>query len=164
MPLAATPRRIAQVADRMMGQTYGWGGIDDKRDCSSMVRDLFTPFGIFLPRNSSAQAKAGPTMSLEGLTPAQKEEALLSRGIPFLTLVWMRGHIMLYVGEFQGRPAVYHNIWGLRTLEPDGREGRLVLGRAVITTLRAGEEVPEVKPERLLVNRVLALTFLARPQ
>jgi cell wall-associated NlpC family hydrolase len=164
MPLAATPRRIAQVADRMMGQTYGWGGIDDKRDCSSMVRDLFTPFGIFLPRNSSAQAKAGPTMSLEGLTPAQKEEALLSRGIPFATLVWMRGHIMLYVGEFQGKPAVYHNIWGLRTLEPDGREGRLVLGRAVITTLRAGEEVPEVKPERLLVNRVLALTFLTRPQ
>lgn len=164
MPLAATPRRIAQVADRMMGQAYGWGGIDDTRDCSSLVRDLFAPFGVYLPRNSSAQAKAGPTMSLEGLTPAQKEEALLSRGIPFLTLVWMRGHIMLYVGEFQGRPAVFHNIWGLRTLLPDGGDGRLVLGRAVITTLRAGEEVPEVKPDRLLVNRVLALTFLTRPQ
>jgi cell wall-associated NlpC family hydrolase len=24
-----------------------------------MVRDLFAPFGIYLPRNSSAQAKAG---------------------------------------------------------------------------------------------------------
>ncbi len=163
MPLAATPRHIATVADRMMGQTYGWGGIDDKRDCSSMVRDLFTPFGIYLPRNSSAQAKAGPTMSLEGLTPSQKEEAILSRGVPFGTLVWMRGHIMLYVGEFSGRPAVYHNVWGLRTLEDDGREGRLVLGRAVITTLRAGEEVPRVKPERLLINRVLALTYLAGP-
>ncbi|MEF3698603.1 SH3 domain-containing protein [Desulfolutivibrio sp.] len=163
MPLTATPRQIARVADQMMGQTYGWGGIDDKRDCSSMVRDLFAPFGIYLPRNSSAQAKAGPTMSLEGLTPAQKEDAIRSRAVPFATLVWMRGHIMLYVGEFQGKPAVYHNIWGLRTLMPDGREGRLVLGRAVITTLRAGEEVPEVKPERLLINRVLALTFLARP-
>jgi len=164
MPLAATPRQIAQVADQMMGQTYGWGGIDDTRDCSSLVRDLFAPFGVFLPRNSSAQAKSGPTMSLEGLTPAQKEAALLSRGVPFATLVWMRGHIMLYVGEFQGRPVVYHNIWGLRTLLADGREGRLVLGRAVVTTLRAGEEVPEVKPDRLLINRVLALTFLARPQ
>ncbi|MFZ5812348.1 MAG: SH3 domain-containing protein [Thermodesulfobacteriota bacterium] len=163
IPLPATPRQIAAVADRMMGQTYGWGGIDDKRDCSAMVRDLFAPFGIYLPRNSSSQAKAGPTMSLEGLTPAQKEEAILSRGIPFATLVWMPGHIMLYVGEFSGRPVVYHNIWGLRTLEDDGSEGRLVLGRAVITSLRAGEEAPKVKPERLLINRVQALTYLARP-
>lgn len=163
MPLVPTPRQIARVADQMMGQTYGWGGIDDKRDCSSMVRDLFAPFGIYLPRNSSAQAKSGPTMSLEELTPAQKEDAILSRGVPFATLVWMRGHIMLYVGEFQGKPAVYHNIWGLRTLLEDGREGRLVLGRAVITTLRAGQEVPEIRPERLLLNRVLALTFLTRP-
>ncbi len=163
MPLPATPRRIAEVADRMMGQTYGWGGIDDKRDCSAMVRDLFAPFGIYLPRNSSAQAKAGPAMSLTGLTPSQKEEAILSRGLPFATLVWMPGHIMLYVGEFSGRPVVYHNIWGLRTLEDDGGEGRLVLGRAVITSLRAGEEVPRVKPERLLINRVQALTYLARP-
>jgi hypothetical protein len=147
----------------MMGQTSGWGGIADKRDCSAMVRDLFAPFGIYLPRNSSAQAKAGPAMSLTGLTPSQKEEAILSRGLPFATLVWMPGHIMLYVGEFSGRPVVYHNIWGLRTLEDDGGEGRLVLGRAVITSLRAGEEVPRVKPERLLITRVQALTYLARP-
>jgi hypothetical protein len=117
MPLPATPRQIAAVADRMMGQTYGWGGIDDKRDCSSMVRDLFAPFGIYLPRNSSSQAKSGPSMSLEGLTPAQKEEAILSRGVPFATLVWMPGHIMLYVGSFGG---VVDTTGGLRTEDTEG--------------------------------------------
>jgi hypothetical protein len=74
----------------------------------------------------------------------------------------MPGHIMLYVGEFSGRPVVYHNIWGLRTLEDDGGEGRLVLGRAVITSLRAGRRSPGSSP-RAPDQRVQALTYLARP-
>ena len=163
LPLSPTPRNIAEVGNDMMGQHYGWAGLDGLRDCSAMTRDLFAPFGVWLPRNSTAQAKSHPMLSLEGLSPAQKEQKILERGVPFATLIWLKGHIMLYVGRRDGRPLVFHNVWGLRTLEPDGSTGRRVIGKAVVTSLRAGEELPEVGQGKIWINRVRAMTFLAGP-
>lgn len=161
MPLEATPANIARVINQMMGQPYGWGGLDGKRDCSAATRDVLAPFGIWLPRNSSAQAKAGAFIPLDGMSREQKEQAILDNGAPFGTLIWMPGHILLYVGQYKGYPVAFHNVWGMRTIEPDGREGRKVIGKAVVTTLRVGEIFPEVGPERILLNRVRGITLLA---
>ncbi len=160
MPYAATPANIAAMANQMMGQTYGWGGLDGKRDCSAATKDVLAPFGLWLPRNSSAQAKSGMFISLAGMTPDEKERVILQQGVPFGTLIWMPGHILLYVGQFQGHPAVFHDVWGLRTIDANGREGRKVIGKAVVTTLRLGEIYPDVGPERMLLNRVQGLTIL----
>jgi len=121
------------------GPALWWGGIDGKRDCSAATRDVLAPFGLWLPRNSSAQAKSGIYISLEDLSGEEKEQAILKSGVPFGTLIWMPGHILLYIGQYKGHPVVFHDVWGMRTLEPDGREGRKVIGKAVITTLRVGE-------------------------
>lgn len=161
MPLTATPVNVARAANQMMGQIYGWGGLDGKRDCSAATRDLLAPFGLWLPRNSAAQAKSGSFMSLEGMTPEEKEQVILKNGVPFGTLIWMPGHILLYIGQYKGHPIVFHNIWGMRTLEPDGTEGRKVVGKAVITTLRLGEIYPEVGPGRIMLNRVKGITLVA---
>lgn len=159
MPLAATPRNIARMANAFMGQPYGWGGLDGKRDCSAATRDVLAPFGLWLPRNSAAQARTGVFVPLAGLSPEEKEQTILRQGIPFGSLIWMSGHIMLYVGSYQGRPAVFHDIWGLRTQE-NGVEGRKVIGRAVVTTLRVGEIYPEVGPERIPLMRVKGLALV----
>ena len=45
-------------------QPYGYGGLYDNRDCSAMTRDLFAPFGLYLPRNSSEQARGGKVVPL----------------------------------------------------------------------------------------------------
>lgn len=163
MPMPMTPRNVAAVGNQFMGKTYGWGGIDGKRDCSALTHDLFVPFGLYLPRNSASQAAYGASIPLLDLDNAQKETAILSQGVPFGTLIWIKGHILVYVGEYQGHPVVYHDIWGLRTFGEDGRDGRLVLGRAVVTTLRAGEEEPAVGPSHILLNRVRSLSVLVRP-
>lgn len=163
MPMSMTPRNVAAVGNQFMGQPYGWGGLDGKRDCSAVTHDLFVPFGIYLPRNSGSQAAFGGAISVWDMGNSQKESAILSRGVPFATLIWMKGHIMVYVGRWRGHPLVFHAPWGLRTFGQGGRSGRLVIGRAVVTTLRAGEEVPAVGPEHLLLNRVRAMAILARP-
>lgn len=163
MPLAMTPRNVAAVGNQMMGQPYGWGGLDGKRDCSALTHDLFVPFGIYLPRNSASQAAYGGSVPLGDMENGQKESVILSQGVPFATLVWMQGHILVYVGEYKGRPVVFHNMWGLRTFSDTGRDGRLVIGRAVVTSLRAGEEEPSVGPSHILLNRVRTLSILSRP-
>lgn len=152
MPFAATPANMAKVGQRVYAQPYGWGGQDRLRDCSAMTRDLLAPFGVWLPRNSGAQKNVGQIIQLAHLPNAEKEAAILRHGEPFFTLAWLPGHIMLYVGEWEGRPAFFHNMWGVRT-GTDG-SGRMVVGRAVVTSLTPGKELPEVEPIYLIVNRV----------
>jgi hypothetical protein len=163
MPMAMTPRNVATVGNQMMRQPYGWGGLDDRRDCSALTHDLYVPFGLYLPRNSASQAAYGGSVPLGDLPGDQKEAAIVHQAVPFATLVYMPGHIMVYVGVYKGRPVVFHNMWGFRTFGENGRDGRLVVGRAVVTTLRAGEEVPAVGPSHILLNKVRSLSILSRP-
>ena len=161
MPLPLTSRSVAGLADAMAGQLYGWGGMFENRDCSSTLRDLFLPFGIWLPRNSSQQARQGGTLiELDGMAAEEKLRTIRSRGAPFVSLLWMPGHIGLYLGtNHRGDPLMLHNIWGIRTTTPGGGEGRAVIGRLVISTLRPGEERPDVKQGSFL-DRVRGLTIL----
>ena len=159
-PLKLTQQKIAELAQELMNQPYGWGNLFDDRDCSSMLRDLFAPFGIWLPRNSSDQARSGVFISLKGLSPEDKEKAIIQNGIPYLTLIWLKGHIMLYVGSANGRAVAFHNIWGIRTKDFWGHEGRKVIGKAVITTLQPGRDLPNFDPEGDLLKRVEGITLL----
>jgi hypothetical protein len=161
MPLAATPRTLGQLADQMLGQPYGWGGYYENRDCSALLLDLLAPLGVFLPRNSGQQARSGEFVSFEGLSAPEKEALVLARGVPLLTLLYKRGHIMLYLGQYQGRAVMLHDIWGLKTLDARGVEGRLVLGRAVVTTLAPGRELPDVARAGTLLESLSGMTLLA---
>jgi hypothetical protein len=163
MPVPLTSRAVAELADAMSGQLYGWGGMFENRDCSSTMRDLFLPFGIWLPRNSSQQARSGSEqVSLEGLDASSKLHLIRTQGVPFASLIWLPGHIGLYLGlDGRGEPLLLHNIWGVRTMLPGGGEGRAVAGRLVISTLRPGEERDDVRRDAFL-DRLRTLTIVGR--
>ena len=153
VPLPMTPWKLASAAEEFAGELYGWGGLLGNRDCSAMTRDLLLPFGIWLPRNSAAQAGTGEVIPLDGLSPTEKKSLIAEKGVPFLTLLGMPGHVMLYIGTSRGEPLVLHNMWGIRT-ERNGKEGRHVVGRNVISTLDLGSDLPDHTPGRLLVDRL----------
>lgn len=161
MPLALTPRNVASVGNVMMNQPYGWGGMLGNRDCSAMIRDLFAPFGIWLPRNSAAQARRGRVVRLDGMTAAQKAETILKEGKPFLSLVGMRGHITLYVGAWKNKPAIFHNVWGVRVIRNGDDNERHVIGRAVVTSIMPGMELENLYRPKTFVDRLNSLTTLA---
>lgn len=160
-PLPLAPARIARVADAMAGQLYGWGGLYENRDCSAFLHDVFTPFGVWLPRNSSAQAKTGTFIDLKDRSPAEKRAILLREGRPFYSLVWLRGHTALYLGPDleSGAPLLLHNLWAARTHDWRGREGRAPVGRLAVTSLHPGEERRDVRRNGFL-ERILGITLL----
>ena len=160
MPQPLTAQAVAAIGDRMMGENYGWGGMYGNRDCSAMMRDLFAPFGIWLPRNSASQAKAGEFHSVQGMSAQNKIKAIVRGAEPFRTLLWMPGHIGLYVGQFEGKPVFFHDIWGVRSRLSDGREGRIILGKAVITGLAPGSERSDVDPKGLLIERIRGYSII----
>lgn len=140
MPLALTPHNVANIMKSQIGKPYGWGGMFFDYDCSAEMKALFTPFAIYLPRNSSDQSSAGKTINLDKLTTQEREEYLINHGHKFLTLVQIPGHILLYIGNYTNPNSAkhetvalsYQNIWGLRTRENDTRA---VVGGAVIFPL-----------------------------
>ena len=153
-PVRFTPKNAARAIDAMMGEPYGWGGRSGLRDCSSMTRDYFSTFGIWLPRNSGDQSLTGSRIPLKGASIEERENTIIRDGVPFATLIHMPGHIMLYLGLYEGEPAVFHNTWGVAVTG-----GRAVVGRAVVTGLRLGEEIPGKSANSLLIDRIDAISF-----
>ncbi len=147
-PIKFNAFNIAHISNQLVGEPYGWGGKLQARDCSSLTRDFFAPFGIYLPRNSSQQAKesSGSYMSLSGLNEKEKQETILSSAKPFRTLLYVPGHIMLYLGQRDGQPVILHNYWGVRLKSGKKR----VMGRAIITTTKIGDERSNVKKDAML--------------
>ncbi|OPL15475.1 MAG: hypothetical protein AVO39_07990 [delta proteobacterium MLS_D] len=159
-PLTMTPQAIARIADAMADDPYGWGGMYGNRDCSAFLRDLFAGFGLWLPRNSFQQINEGEwIVPLGHLAPDEKERLIIETALPFATILWMPGHVALYIGEREGRAMVLHVMWGVRRRTLLG-EDRVIVGGCAVTTLRAGIEHPGVRPADLLVSRIEAMRIL----
>lgn len=161
MPMQLTADNMSRLINKMLGQKYGWGGMFENRDCSATIMDIFTPFGIWLPRNSKKQAQIGRSIDLSTLSPEEKQKLITEQGKPFMTLIYKPGHIMLYLGRNLGdktKPAIFHNLWGIKTKSLFG-EGRYVVGRAVITSLEVGLEVDKVHKDALLLSTITQISF-----
>lgn len=130
------------LAFSQIDRPYGWGGSNDYRDCSRLLMDTFAVFGIELPRNSSKQAEAGrQRIEVGDLDPAKKEEAIEKAAEKGLVLLYMPGHIMLYVGRDGSELYGFHLFSGFiqRCESPPGGETTFRVNRAAVTSLSLGE-------------------------
>ena len=128
-----------------------------------MLRDLFMPFGIWLPRTSADQiASAKHRLELTGKPPQEKEETIRRQAVPFLTLLYKPGHIMLYIGlDPIGRPLIFHNAWSIR-VKDDAGERLQFIGKAVVTTLEPGKELGIVNGYTLLEEITIMMRITDR--
>jgi hypothetical protein len=106
----------------------------------------------------------GSYVNLQGLDPEQKEKIILEKGVPYLSLLWRKGHVMLYIGEHNGRALIFHNIWGIKTKDLTGKEGRKIIGQAVITTLRPGDELRCIDPEGGTLLKAITVMNILVPE
>ena len=158
-PLSFEPKNIELIATQLLNQRYGWGGYLKNRDCSAMTKDFFGVFGVWLPRNSAAQKRVGEYVDLSSKSNREKEKLILQKAIPFRTLVYLKGHIMLYIGKSQNRAMVLQNLWGLRT-QTDGKTSRYVIGKTIISDLYLGERLKNIKKDSLLIDRVQGIAII----
>jgi hypothetical protein len=128
------------IIGELLNSNYGWGGIYGQRDCSSTLKDMFTPFGLWLPRNSYQQSKIGHIVSLDGLSDDEKTDLIKEKAIPFKTLLYKKGHIVLYTGLLNNKITIFQNMWGIKTKQ-DGKEGRFIVGKAIFSTLDLGDNL-----------------------
>lgn len=147
-PFAFTAKNVAMVAKEFYGEPYGWGGSYECRDCSATTRDFLGVFGIFLRRNSSKQAKDGYSTRIKNWPKSYKKEFIIKKAEPFKSLLYVPGHIVLYLGQYKGEPIIMHTYWGVRK----NNGSKLVTGRTIITTTEPGKERSEVRERSKLIN------------
>ncbi len=152
-PLIFTHSNVLKILSQLQHSRYGWGGMYGERDCSATMRDYFAPFGIWLGRNSAVLAKAGKVISLEGLDEDTKRALIKKVGIPFETMLYRRGHIVLYLGIYHDKIIVFQNLWGIKT-KKGKQSGRVVIGRAVYSTLDLGEDLPYYDADSSLIKKL----------
>jgi cell wall-associated NlpC family hydrolase len=147
-PLDFTAKNVSKIAKEFYNEPYGWGGRNECRDCSATTRDFLGVFGIFLRRNSSKQAKDGESIYIKNLQKSTKKKKIIQEAEPFRSLLYVPGHIALYLGEHKGEPIIMHTYWGIR--KKDG--SKLVTGRTIISTTEPGKERSDIKEESKLIN------------
>jgi cell wall-associated NlpC family hydrolase len=153
-PIKFNQFNIAYISKQLVGEPYGWGGMLQTRDCSALTRDFFAPFGVYLARNSRKQAQNGREfISLKGLNTENRKETILNNAKPFRSMLFVPGHITLYLGDREGEPIILHNYWGVRL--KDG--SKKVMARAIITTTKPGAELANVKKRSMLINTLTGI-------
>ncbi len=162
-PMPFSEEKMSLLIHAMIGQKYGWGGLLGNRDCSSFTRDSFASFGIFLPRNSAAQAKfKGKFINISKMTENEKEKYIIENARPFGSIIWLKGHIMLYIGHIDingsKRVVVAHSAWGVKPIVDNKRED-IRLGGVYITTLHIGGSFTSNAPvKNSLLSRIEGIT------
>ena len=148
LPLSATIHHFAERMGPLLGRPYGWGNIYFYNDCSAELKSLYTIFGIWLPRHSSEQVNPdrvyGRSVNLSKEDMAKRIDYLTKNNHQFMTIVYIGGHVFMYLGHYPNPtdsvhalvPLTYQNSWGFRPKNPTPEtDRRVVIGESVLLPL-----------------------------
>lgn len=139
--LSYTPRNIIQQAFKLLNAPYSWGGKGGEQDCSGFIQEVFSTVGVLLPRNSSEQSKTGKLLgSFAGKTENELKMRLLDeRATAGITILQLKGHILLYLGMFENRPYAIHDTYGYSQKQENGPDIVREINRVVVSELSLGK-------------------------
>ncbi|AFU98720.1 SH3 domain-containing protein [Simiduia agarivorans] len=142
--LPLTEANILRQSFKFLGERYGWGHDYYGRDCTGFVGEVYRSMGLLMPRNSGQQgrSKFAPGVWLDGRSRDEKLAAIAQLRIG--DLIYIPGHVMLYIGEVKGEPYVIHDVTGLSYFT-----GNAAGEQSLYTGTLSGVSVTPLKPLRL---------------
>ncbi len=104
--LTYTKENVYKLANAYINIPYSWGGKDNGVDCSSFISNLYRIFGFIFPRNTSSQnTSVGSVTNLENKNDTEKLN-MIDGTNP--SLLYMSGHVMLYIGVENNKHYIIH--------------------------------------------------------
>lgn len=138
-PLPLTRRNLWSLALAEQDTPYGWGGTGGNRDCSRLVHDTMASFGLELARHSGVQAKLGTTqVDVSTMSEVGKLAAIDQWAERGIVLLYMPGHIMMYLGQEDGQHYAVSAVAEYLVPCAGGPDTVYGIGRVAVTTLELG--------------------------
>ena len=137
--LPRSAHHLIRQAFKYLGYPYAWGDRDAEgsgRDCSRLVRDVLKSLGFKPPRNSQEQLAAGQNrINMAAMNYAQRLAELkkVSPG----SLLFTAGHVMVFLGEYQGNVYAIHALNNYRQIA-DNKEEPVKVKEVVVSGLTLG--------------------------
>lgn len=134
--LPYTPANIIRQAFKFLGERYGWGHDYNGRDCTGFISEIYRTFGLLMPRNSGQQGNGeyGVNHRFSDDLPYEARLDKLGLAKPG-DLLYLPGHVVMYLGEADGQPFVIHDVHGLAYRKPDGSYYTGILNGVMVTPL-----------------------------
>jgi len=112
--LPLTEKNLIAQSFKFLGERYGWGHDYNGRDCTGFVGEIYRTFGLLMPRNSGDQGSTdyGHNTRFSEETSYEDKKAALSN-MAVGDLIYIPGHVMMYIGDYEGEPYVIHAVKGL---------------------------------------------------
>ena len=134
--LPLTRANLIRQAFKFLGERYGWGHAYNARDCSGFVSEVYRSMGVQLPRNTSAQAVSPVFARTSFAADATRGTRMAAVGaLEVGDLIYIPGHVMMYIGDIDGMPYVIHDTNGGTVLGADGQPHSLRLNGVSVTPL-----------------------------
>ena len=130
--LPLTKKNLAEVAFSALGNIYGWGGSLNSDDCSGFVRNIYKCFGMELARNTTWQT-AMPMAKIDMKLMAKEERIKMLEALPFGTILFFKGHEMMYLGSENGKFYVISAVGII--MHPENAGVRQRISSVVVNTL-----------------------------
>lgn len=129
---------ILTQAFKFLHLPYGWGGMFGEQDCSKFIQEVFATTGLRLPRNSASQSKVGENrVELNAFDKTPRIQEINRWAKAGITIFHLKGHITLYIGDYQGEPYIIHTVWG-------SASKHFALGRTAVTSLRFHDYINKI--------------------
>ena len=131
-----TRENITRQAFKFLGERYGWGHSYNARDCTGFVMEIYKTFGIHMPRNTGQQG-SGSFGQNTRFTPDSTEDEKLQalRDMDIGDLIYVPGHVLMYIGDVDGQPYVIHDVSIFRYTDDNGEYYEGVLNSVAVTPL-----------------------------
>lgn len=134
--LPFTQQNIVKQAFKFLGERYGWGHDYNGRDCTGFVSEVYKSFGFIMPRNSGQQGQGDYGVNTRFSEKSSREEKLAAiKKLAVGDLIYIPGHVMMYLGDESGEPYVIHDVKGLAYIDEKGELYRGSLNGVSITPL-----------------------------
>ena len=119
--LPYTQQHLIKQGFKFLGERYGWGHDYNGRDCTGFVGEIYKTFGLLMPRNSGQQGKGEYGINHRFDNESSEQDKLATvKQMQVGDLIYIPGHVMMYLGEQDGQPYVIHDVKGLGYNKADG--------------------------------------------
>lgn len=134
--LPFTRENIIRQSFKFLGERYGWGHSYNARDCTGFIMEIYKTFGFQMPRNTGQQGSGSYGENTRFTDQSSREEKLQAlKKLDIGDLIYVPGHVLMYIGDVNGEPCVIHDVSVFRYIDDNGEYYEGILNGVSVTPL-----------------------------